>query len=180
MGKKIFITLSLSLVLIIGGWILFINHSQGQRLAEVNLQLKIISTKVWNARKAKSSLDLMKTKYEEEQKNLIKEQTRFINKNNLSLVAEKLQIFAKKNNLKLMDFAPLLDSYFSEPKQKKIVTLPINIGINGRYLDIGRFLENLPTLPFYLVADEILLKRVSPKQNILRAEIKAKLYAWNE
>jgi len=180
MEKKLFIILSSLLAAGFLSWSIFINSGQEADLAKLEKELQVSSRKVQSARHAKSNLDRMRTQYQKEKKNLAEEQDRFINKNELYDAAQQLKQFAAKYNLILMDFAPVLDTYFSDMTTGKIVTLPINIALHGNYLDIGRFIENWPELPFYLIADEIALKRVDEKENTLRVDIKSKLYAWNE
>lgn len=180
MERKILIALIIFIVVGFLGWKIFIDMGQNTKLKEINSSLELSLRKVQSARYAKLNIDLMQKKYQIEKKNLAKKQARFIKKNDMSQVAKELRIFAEKYDLKLMDFAPLLDTYFSEMKSGRIVTLPINIAIHGRYLQIGKFIENWPQLPFYLIADEIEINRLEKNRNLLRAEIKAKLYAWNE
>lgn len=180
MERKILIALTIILFIGFLSWKIFIDSRQATELREVNSSLELSLKKVQSARYAKFNLNLIQKKYQIEKKNLVQKQARFIKKNEMSDVARELSAFAKKYKLKLMDFAPVLDTYFSEMESRKIVTLPINIAVHGRYMEIGKFVENWPQLPFYLIADEIELARVDEKHNLLRGDIKAKLYAWNE
>lgn len=180
MEKRMLIILIIILILGYIGWSIFWDSKQEAKLREVTTELNTSTSKVQAARFAKLNLDQMQKKYAVEKENLSQKQSRFINKNEMSVVAKKLKIFAREYNLKLMDFAPVLDTYFSEMQTGKIVVLPINIALHGKYLDIGKFVEDWPQLPFYLIADEIELVRVVENQTMLRAEIKSKLYAWNE
>ncbi len=180
MEKKLLIGLSLVLAVGFISWSILVDNAQKSELEKFTAQLQESTKRVLSARHAKSNLDQMKTKYQTEKQNLAREQDRFISKDELFDVAKKLKSFAGDYNLKLMDFAPVLDSYFSDMNTGKIITLPINIALHGNYLDIGKFVEDWPELPFYLIADEIEFKRVKENQNLLRADIKVKLYAWNE
>lgn len=180
MEKKIFIVLCCILIFGFLGWRIFIDQRQSEYLDKVNNELQEYIEKLSSARNAKMNLEQVRKTFEVEQKNLARAQGRFINKNDLSAVAQNLNKYADTHKIKLMDFAPVLDKYFSEISDAKIITLPINIAVHGRYLDIGKFIEKWSELPFYLIADEISIYRVGPNQNMLRAEIMAKLYAWNE
>lgn len=180
MEKRILIILSAVLFVGFLSWKIFIDNNQARQLKKVNSSLELSLKKVQSARYAKLNLDLIQKRYQIEKKNLAKKQARFIKKDEMSDVASELRRFAERYKLKLMDFAPLLDTYFSEMKSGKIITLPINIAVHGNYLKIGKFIENWPQLPFYLIADEIELNRVEKNHNLLRADIRAKLYAWNE
>lgn len=180
MEKRIFLILSIALILGFFGWYLFVDLNQQNQLNKVETQLKEISLKVRKARLAQMNMSTIEQKFKKEKKRLEHVKMRFISRNDLSLVADTLNAFAKKHSLKLMDFSPAFEQYFSEDKQKKISTLPIDISVQGRYLKIGKFIENWPGLPFYIVAEEVTLERVEQQSNLLSAKIKALLYTWNE
>ena len=180
MEKKIFIVLCSILIIGFLGWKIFIDQKQNAYLESLNNELQVNSEKLLAARNAKMNLEQVRKKFEAEQKNLAKAQGRFINKNDLSTVAQNLNKTAKSYDIKMMDFAPVLDKYFSDISSAKIIALPINIAFHGSYLSIGKYIENWSELPFYLIADEISIYRVNPNQNLIRAEIIAKLYTWNE
>ena len=82
--------------------------------------------------------------------------------------------------MRLMDFSPAFDSYFSNSKYDRIIALPIELGVEGKYLDVGRFIENWDQLPFYLVADELSIERTEYDPRVLKAQVKSLLYTWNE
>jgi len=180
MEKKLFIGLAVFLAAGFLLWSILLDSPQEAELEKISAQLDESTRKVQIARHAKSNLNRMRSRYQTEKQLLAREQDRFINKDELSKVATKLKSFAGSFNLKLMDFAPVLDTYFSDMNTGRIITLPINVALHGNYLQIGKFVEDWPQLPFYLIADEIEVKRVEANQNLLRADIKSKLYAWNE
>jgi len=180
MEKKIFIGLAAFLGAGLLLWSLLVDGPLDKELKKIDAQLEESTQKVQSARHAKSNLNRMRSRYQAEKLNLARQQDRFINKDDLSTVASELKTFAGGFNLKLMDFAPVLDTYFSDMNTGRIITLPINVALHGNYINAGKFVESWPKLPFYLIADEIEIKRVEENQNLLRADIKAKLYAWNE
>ena len=94
--------------------------------------------------------------------------------------AAELQRFAKTYNLKLMDFSPVLETYFAANPEDKIVSLPIEISVHGTYLDAGKFIENWHQLAFYLIPEEIKIERVDADENQLDVTVMASLYTWNE
>ena len=102
------------------------------------------------------------------------------NKRELYAVKKRLKKVASNYKLVLLCFSPAIEAYFSSSPEDRIVKLPLEITVNGNYLDIGRFLENWHRLPFYLISEEIELKRVEENGNILGATITASLYTWNE
>ncbi len=180
MEKRLFILLSILLGVGFLLWYTIVDRSQQNELQSLNRQLEVLSGKVRKARMAQMNMKIMEKKFEAEKRKLEHVKTRFISRNDLTEVTDTLKVFSKKYHLELMDFAPAFDEYFSDTKEKKISTLPISITVEGSYLRIGRFLENWPKLPFYLVAEEVTLERTEKQSNTLSAQINASLYTWNE
>ena len=178
--KKLFI---IFFVLILAGflyWYLYVDLRQSQELNQINTDLKRIIKKVEKAKLAKNNISKLKDKYEQEQKKLLLEKERFVNRNDLSLVTKELKNFAVKNKLTLLDFAPAFTSYFSDSTKEKVSTLPIEIKVQGKYFDIGHFIEGWEHLPFYLIARDLEIARTEQGSNLLNAKIIAVLYTWNE
>ncbi len=180
MEKKIFLGLTIFIILGYFGWYILVDSVQQDELRQAETQLNAISVKLNKARSAQMNLKSIQKKYEEDQKKLIRERTRFLNKNELSVVTRKLKRFSTKFKIKLLDFSPGLDSYFGVSPEDKIVSLPIDIMVEGYYLNIGKFLEHWNDLPFYMIPNGVELKRAEPDGNILHATISASLYTWNE
>ncbi len=180
MEKKIFLGLTIFIILGYFGWYLFVDSVQQRELQLAETELNTIAAKLNKARSAQMNLQSIQKKYEEDQKRLIRERTRFLNKNELSIVTKKLKFFSSKYKIKLLDFSPGLDSYFGVSPEEKIVSLPIDIMVEGYYLNIGKFLEHWKDLPFYMIPNGVELKRADPDDNMLHAIISASLYTWNE
>ncbi len=180
MERKIFVGLFALFILSTAAWYIFIDTANSRALKKINQDVDIISAKVKNARHAQMDYSNVQKKYEEDQKRLIQERTRFVNKNDLSDVTYRLQKFAADYQLKLMDFSPELQAYFAASPEDKIVPLPIVISVNGGYLDTGKFLENWYQLPFYLIPEEITIERIEEGGNELKSTTTASLYTWNE
>ncbi len=178
--RNVLLILSLVLLVGLGYWSLYVNAQQKKDLENVNSELENIMAKVRNAQLAGENINLLKQRYEEEQKKLHLERQRFVDKNDLSIVTERLKKFAAKYHLQLMDFSPAFENYFTSSKYERIIALPIELGVEGKYLDIGRFIEDWDKLPFYLVADELSIERTEYNPNILKAQVKSLLYTWNE
>ena len=180
MERKIFIGLLSLVVVLFVSWYIFIDYANTNELKKINQEMAIIKAKLQNARHAQADYTNIQKKYEEDQKRLIQERTRFVSKNELSDVTHKLKKFAGQYNLKLMDFSPALATYFATDPNDKIVSLPIEISVYGGYLDAGKFMEDWYKLPFYLIPEEINIERVEPEGNELVTTFTASLYTWNE
>ena len=180
MERKIFIGIIIVFVVSFSLWYILINYANEIELKKVSQELVVINAKLNNARHAQIDYANIQEKFEKDQERLQKERTRFVGKEELSDVTFRLKKFAQKYNLKLMDFAPELENYFAASPDDKIVALPIEIGVHGAYLDVGKFIENWHTLPFYLIPEEIEIKRENDKSNVLVASVTAALYTWND
>ncbi len=180
MERRIF--LGLLLFLLVGSitWYIFSYQEQLLETQQAETKLQQILTKVRSARLAQSNMKTIEGQFKNQQINLEKERTRFMNKSDISNVTEKLKKFAVEYKVKLMDFAPRFEEYFTENPNMKIIDLPLEITVHGRYADIGRFIENFNQLPFYLIADELTIERVEEESNELKAQIITKLYTWNK
>ena len=180
MRNKFFISVLLLFVLSWSGWYYFFSVHLQTALETTETELNNIIDKVDKANMAKNNYQEMTNKYSEQSALLASVKSKFIHKSEISTVASKLKLFARKYNVELMDFSPAFDKYFEVKTQEKISLLPLELSVRGRYLSIGAFLENWPELPFYLTQDELALWRIEEKQNDLNAEIKASLYIWDE
>lgn len=180
MERKIFIGIVVVFVASFSLWYTMINYANETKLKKVEQELQVINAKLNHARHAQIDYANVQDKFEKDQERLQRERTRFVSKEELSDVTNQLKTFAQKYNLKLMDFSPELENYFAASPDDKIVALPIDIGVHGAYLDVGKFIENWHALPFYLIPEEIKIERENEKSNVLIASITAALYTWND
>jgi len=160
-------------------WYYFIYIPQIDTLAKLETQLMDFNSKVHMAQTAKVNLVNMRNRYQTEQDRLQKEKSKFVRKQDLGKVTKALQELAKKYDLKLVDFSPGFRDYF-EKQDEKIIPLPLSVTLVGRYLSIGRFLEEWENLPFYLIPVSIILEKLDKNGYDIQAVIESKLYTWND
>ncbi|MHB2152857.1 type 4a pilus biogenesis protein PilO [Calditrichota bacterium GD2] len=160
-------------------WYNFVYMAQINRLMLLDVELMEISNKVNMASNAKTNLENIKKRFEEEQNQLEKEKAKFVKRENLGQVTARLQNLAKEYNLKLVDFSPGFKDYF-EQKDKKIIPLPLTITLIGQYLAIGKYIEHWQELPFYILPQAIIMERLDENGYDVQAVIETKLYTWNE
>lgn len=177
--REVFITL---VVLLFGGlllWFVFLYQPQKLEAEQLENQLKAVRNKLKNANRANLDIQNVETKLLEEQKGLETIKTRFIEKAELAKVSEKMREVSKQYKLKMTDFAPVLENYFADTISAKISDLPLMITVQGKYLDVGQFIENWKNLPFYITPEEISITRIKSQSNDLETKIMCKIYAWN-
>ncbi|APF19325.1 hypothetical protein Calab_3632 [Caldithrix abyssi DSM 13497] len=176
--KKFAIKLGI-IVLVVLLWYNFVYVAQINRLTLLDVELLEVRNKVNMASNAKSNLENIKKRFEQEQIQLEKEKAKFVRRENLGQVTERLQSLAEKYNLKLVDFSPGFKDYF-EQKDKKIIPLPLTITLVGQYLAIGKYIEQWQELPFYILPQSIIMERLDENGYDVQAVIDTKLYTWNE
>lgn len=161
-------------------WYVFLYQPKQAELVRLKAELSEVLGKVKNARHAKLDLKNIENRLKTVQSKLDKEKARFIKRDELSVVTSKMQELAGNMNLKLVDFSPGFSDYFSETDQARIKELSLDITVVGAYLDIGRFIEQMESLPFYLTPEEVNIERDQDHKGLLTATVKSKLYTWNE
>ncbi len=179
MSKRRFFIKLMSVIVLGFMWYYFIYIPQIDTLAKLETQLMDFNSKVHMAQSAKINLVNMRNRYQTEQDRLQKEKSKFVRKQDLGKVTKALQDLAKKYDLKLVDFSPGFRDYF-EKQDEKIIPLPLSITLVGRYLSIGKFLEEWENLPFYLIPVSIILEKSDENGYDIQAVIESKLYTWND
>lgn len=179
-NRNILIILILVLVLSTVGYALFFKGGFDAELAEVEMQLKETRDKFNKASKAQRDLERITSLKEQRIEELEKVKERVINRNQFSQIPQLFKELTRKHNLKLVDFTPMFDLYQADTSTAAIKAMPFTITVEGKYLNIGTFLEDWPTFKYYLVSDGILAhKNRRDKTDKLAVDIVGRLYAWN-
>lgn len=177
--KKFSYILSVLLIAILVVWFIFFSYPKSIQINKIKLQIKEMQHNLASASQANVDIQKIENKLLEEQKDLEKVRSSFVEKDDLAKVSKKINDFARAYNLRLTDFAPVFEDYFADPSKNVIKALPLAITVRGKYLDIGRFIENWESLPFYLEPKGIQIQRFTPVSNDLKATISTQLYSWN-
>ncbi len=74
-------------------------------------------------------------------------------------IGRRIIRLGRRHNLVMIAMTPSYDVLFPvnslSTRKKPLVKLPVTFIIRGRYFDIGRFLEDVPKLPFAFAVDEV-------------------------
>lgn len=179
MDRRNFIVLFIVLVSGMIGWYSFVYVSLDKELQDVSNQLNELTLKVGQARRAEYDIRHIESRLSKEKLSLEQEKNRFIRKGDLSAVTEKMRQLAQKHDITVLDFSPSFENYFENNLDTKITALPIDITISGKYLDIGKYMEDWDSLQFYIFPSAILIETLGKESNLLKAKISTKLYIWN-
>jgi Tfp pilus assembly protein PilO len=180
MQKKIFIIQLVALILVGAGWYFLWFERQEKKLLSEQGKLEQISDKLKNARNANINIRHIEEKFKEQQARLDQEKSKFIRKDQLTIVTSSMNSFAGQYDVRLMDFTSTDENFMLSGQTTKVIALPIMITVHGDFINIGRYIENWPTLPFYVIPEMITISRLQEGQNLLQAQISARLYTWND
>ena len=178
LNRNIFIGIILCCALIISGFFVFIYNPKEEEQENIKQALLDTENKFNAAKRAVNDLNKIKLTLAEQQENLNSVKRRFIRNEELSSITVKIRNFTRSNNLKLVDFTPLFKNYFADTSTAEVKALPFSITVEGRFLDIGRFVEGWENLDFYMVPDEITARTSLSRSNLLEATVTGNLYAW--
>jgi len=179
LSRNIFIGLLLFCIVALIGFYLFIYAPQEQEKIDINSELQATLKKFNKAKLAMSELQKVQAELIHQEEELNHFNARFIDKNQLKSITINIRNFTQKYNLKLLDFTPLFSTYFADTSTAPIKTLPFTVTVQGKFFDIGRYLENWERQDFFMIPDEIFVKEISSRTNVLEANITGRLYAWS-
>lgn len=162
-------------------WYFLFNNPQNNELKEIENQVNLTFAKLKSAQKAQLDLSSIQQRLTQEQMDLENVRSKFLRKNELEKATSRTDALAKKYKLTLKEFSPVLENYLASSDASQMIKgYPLVITVEGRYIDIGKFIDGWNDLPFYMIPEEIKLKRLDEKSNDLRAMISGVLYAFNK
>ncbi len=139
-----------------------------------------LNSRLKNAQQAKVSMQGITTRLQQAEDRLKETKSHFIRRTQLSEVTTALTRLAKKHNVRVKDFSPVLDTYFDDNGPQQIRPLTTFIIVTGSFLNVGRFIENWSDLEFYMVPDKVIFEKLDPASNDLTVTITTRLFTWNE
>ena len=178
LNRNIFIGLLSFCITALLVFYLFIYTPQEQKKTDINFELQATLKKFNKAKFAMTELNKIQAELVNQEKELNRFNARFIDRSQLTRITIKIRNFTQTYGLKLVDFTPLFNIYFADTSRVPIKALPFSITVEGKFLDIGEYLENWERQDFYMIPDEIFVKELSARTNVLEANITGRLYAW--
>lgn len=177
--KKFSYILSVLLIAILVMWFIFFYYPKSIEIDKIKFQIREMRNDLASASQANVDIEKIENRLLEEQKAFEEARSRFVERDDLAKVSRKIDEFARGYNLRMTDFAPVFEDYFADTSKNVIKVLPLAITVRGKYMDIGKFIENWGSLPFYLEPKGILIERFTQTSNDLKATISSQLYSWN-
>lgn len=174
--KRIFVIYAMALICSVVLWYVFLYQPRLVQSHKLELQVNEIISELNTANHASVDIRNIEDRLAEEEESLKLIKKRFIDRDDLSRATKVIQSLARQYNLQLTDFAPVMGNYFADTTGAKINPLLLTITVSGSYINIGKFIEDWESLPLYMAAEEIAIKKQKSNSNILTATIGGTLY----
>ncbi len=173
--QKLLISFGVALLLLIL-WYMFILMPQrksiadtGKKINEINLKIRKSGNTVSNLPKIKERLTAMDTEFD----SLV---TLLPTKDSIAIITDAIVNLCAMHNLTVEEIEPSLDALLGTSDY--FVEVPIGIKLKGSFLNLGRFTEDLKSLPFYYYQSEYDFER-RPEELDLTIKIDSYIYVIN-
>lgn len=145
------------LFLIIVIFVIFLYQPKIAARAKIKEETRALKAKIGELRKLAKETEVLKTriaKLEEENKEFV---ARIAPRSEVLQLAKQLSEEAKKYNIRFLSIRPPgLDTLLTEEtKETPLRPIPFEIVLQGRYLDIGKFIANLSKFPYFIKVYEL-------------------------
>jgi Tfp pilus assembly protein PilO len=161
-------------------WYVFIYIPLSGEIKTSKILLAGLNQKLRSVRQAESQLKNVEDRLMNAKMDLDVVKAHFVHRKNLADIIKKIRRVSENFNLYVTDFSPVIDSFLENKEDGIIKILPVAVTIKGRYLQIGKFLENFDNLDFYLTPQKITIEKLNLASNELTATITCNLYTWND
>jgi Tfp pilus assembly protein PilO len=174
---KFFITLTI-ILLIIGGWLYFFYLPYRHVIETEREKISQIRGQVKRSMQIGQDLQEMKNRLASRKNELENQESKIINQSELDNIAQLLHQEMQNYDIKVINISPQITDFLKLNKDKKIEfsKLPIEVNIETKYLNFGRFLAHIYHLPKYIHPEAISMHRVNPKDNLLTITFTISVY----
>jgi Tfp pilus assembly protein PilO len=160
-------------------FIVFLYQPKIAARAKIRAEAKELKAKIEELRRlAKESevLRLKIAKLEEENKEFV---AKIAPRSEVLTLAKQLSEEAKKYNIRFLSIRPPgLDTLLTqETKETPLRPIPFEITLQGRYLDIGRFIANLRNFPYFVKVYELEFIGKDEIKPLIEARILVNIFA---
>jgi Tfp pilus assembly protein PilO len=174
---KYFITLTI-ISLIVGGWLYFfylpylrVIDTEREKISNIREQIK-------RSIQIAQEIQEIKNRLTSGRNELENQESKIIHQSELDNIAQLLHQEMQNYDIKVINISPQITDFLKINKDKKIEfsKLPIEVNIETKYLNFGRFLANIYHLPKYIHPEAISMNRVNPKNNLLSITFTVSVY----
>jgi Tfp pilus assembly protein PilO len=107
---------------------------------------------------------------------------RFPPRTQIVVIAKQILDFAEKENLDLIEMKPSLYELYALERSgattagRYVMQLPLNVRFEGRYLDLGRMLEKVYSLPFNVTISDMNIESIPARYPLLDIRLRMFIY----
>ncbi|MCH7732161.1 MAG: type 4a pilus biogenesis protein PilO [Candidatus Marinimicrobia bacterium] len=183
MRNKLIFSALISILLVATGWWLWTDiWNNGGKIREKKSELKKLETKYNQLLEINESFPMILERYHNELAKLDSLKSEIPNRDSFVKVFEEIRRIAKRQNIIIKSLSPNLEDSYPAIKHKLKLTkkyierYPVQIHIQGEFLTIGIFLEEILSLPTILNIGRISLGTELDTEGVLACELV--LYAY--
>jgi Tfp pilus assembly protein PilO len=145
----------------VGVWYITLYQPVQAKAAKLGDEIRSQQDSVVAAERYKAQELALRMQVEKIQAELDTWDSKFPPRDSIVAVAKTLISFAEENNLDLVGLEPSLFELYALERAgapvagKFVMQLPLKFRLEGRYLDLGRMLEEVENLPFHLTIADV-------------------------
>ncbi len=178
--QRVFLILVIGYILGLGGWYLLVYQPRVLEGREMDTAWEQIHQVLERVNLALHSLETTRKTLQQEKTELANIRAGFIRSQHLSTFTRSVEELAQTHRLKLVDFSPAVENFLQDSVKTPVRPLPLSMVVEGRYLDIGAFLEAWQNFPVYVTIEGIAIEKVEGSPVRVRATVRARLYTLEE
>jgi Tfp pilus assembly protein PilO len=171
--KPLLIATGLLIALSIG-WYFLLYRPDAKKLESVEADFEDLVLKVQSFSVSEAQISTFETQIKKLDDEIALTQSKLITKEELSGTIKTLKKRAGSYGLKFTTILPDFDSLMDDPENKgaaeEVLQLHVQMKIQGRYKNFGKFTESFTSLPFLISIDDLTLlfnPKTHPKIDIL-------------
>lgn len=147
-------------------WVVIVVIPWQSELSQLNARFNELTLKE-SARISQVDVQILRAKVDSLDLKLTKKRTRLFPGEKLLDLGRTIEKLGNANGLKLISITPDYDSLHLIQQKNKISNLPVSIVFEGRFHQIGQFLDRCNKFPFVFRVNQITMDKPEPKINKL-------------
>jgi len=163
-------------------WYLILYQPVTSRTSELKAQVDSQEDSLEAVRKYKLNVAALQLKINDLEKQTKEWDGRFPERTEIVSLATQILNFSSKHNLELIEMKPSLYELYALEKAgahmsgRYVMQLPITTRFQGRFLDLGKMLEDITTLPFNMTIADVSLSSAPKHYPMLDIKLRLFLY----
>ena len=150
--KYLTVTIIIVIMMITGAAFFFFFMPEIKAIDELQTEVNALITQLSEARKRMDKINTLRAELQQLSAEILALESRYVKEEDLLPAINELAEIAKSKGIEVLDIQPPDISLIQNRNVKK---LPVNLMFRGRFLTIGRFLEELKDFRYFVTIEEI-------------------------